>query len=76
MRGTAALSRPSYLRLALLVGGLAGGAPNLDFLIRFETDPLLSLQYHRHFTHLLLFAPILGVLIGLLFFAVFAGGSV
>ena len=67
----AALSQPRHLRLALLVGGIAGGAPDLDVLIRSDVDPLLFLRYHRHFTHSLFFAPILGVLVGGLFFGIF-----
>lgn len=64
----AAFSRPSNLRMAVLVGGLAGGAPDLDVLIRSESDPLLALEYHRHFTHSLFFAPVLGALIGWLLY--------
>lgn len=45
-----------------LLGALAGMAPDLDVLIRSNADPLLALQYHRHFTHALVFIP-LGALI-------------
>ncbi|MEM7136982.1 MAG: metal-dependent hydrolase, partial [Myxococcota bacterium] len=41
---------------------LAGMAPDLDVFIRSSTDPLLFLEYHRQFTHSLLFIPIGGVL--------------
>jgi inner membrane protein len=44
-----------------LVGGIgciAGMAPDLDILIRSSTDPLLFLEFHRHFTHSLAFIPI------------------
>ena len=40
-----------------LLGALAGMAPDLDILIRSDTDPLLSLTYHRQFTHSLIFIP-------------------
>jgi inner membrane protein len=40
-----------------LLGAAAGMAPDLDVLIRSSTDPLLSLQYHRQFTHSLVFIP-------------------
>ena len=43
---------------AALVGALAGMAPDLDVLIRSATDPLVFLEYHRHFTHALAFAPV------------------
>ncbi|NJN50583.1 MAG: metal-dependent hydrolase [Gammaproteobacteria bacterium] len=40
-----------------LLGGVSGMAPDLDFLVRSSTDPLLFLEYHRQFTHALLFIP-------------------
>lgn len=62
--GAAALfSRKDNVRLALVVGALAGMAPDLDVLIKSETDPLLAIQYHRHFTHSIFFAPIIGLLV-------------
>lgn len=33
-------------------------APDLDVLIRSSQDPLLAIEYHRHFTHSLAFVPI------------------
>lgn len=48
--------------LAAILGAVAGMAPDLDVLIRSETDPLLALEYHRQFTHALAFIP-LGALI-------------
>ena len=41
-----------------LIGALAGMAPDLDVLIQSPTDPLLQLEYHRQFTHSLVFIPI------------------
>lgn len=69
----AALSRPGRTRLALLVGAAAGAAPDLDVLIKSEVDPLLALQYHRHFTHALLFAPLIGLIVAGLFRIVWRG---
>ena len=40
-----------------LIGALAGMAPDLDVLIQSSTDPLLQLEYHRQFTHSLVFVP-------------------
>lgn len=54
------------LRLATLCGLLGGLAPDLDVLIRSERDPLLFLEFHRQFTHSLLFIPVGGALVGLL----------
>ena len=45
-----------------IVGFLAGLAPDLDVFIRSSTDPVLFLEYHRQFTHSLIFIP-LGALI-------------
>jgi inner membrane protein len=45
---------------------LGGMAPDLDVLIRSAHDPLLALEYHRHFTHSLVFIPIGGALVGFL----------
>lgn len=49
-------------RAAALLGGLSGMAPDLDVLIRSGSDPLLFLEYHRQFTHSLLFIPVGGLL--------------
>ena len=54
---------PKGLKRRALVAGMCGGlAADLDVLIRSEADPLLSIQYHRHFTHALAFIPIGGFL--------------
>ena len=50
-----------------LVGGISGMAADLDVLIRSNTDPMLSLIYHRHFTHALSFIPLGGLLVALAF---------
>jgi inner membrane protein len=52
---------------AWLYGALGGMAPDLDVLIRSSADPLLHLEYHRHFTHALPFAPFGGALASLPF---------
>jgi len=49
-----------------LLGFLAGMAADLDVLIRSSTDPLLFLEYHRQFTHSLIFIPVGGFLCALL----------
>lgn len=50
---------------AWLLGGLAAMAPDLDVLIRSETDPLLAIEHHRGFTHALAFIPVGGLLTAL-----------
>lgn len=46
------------LGLIALCGCLAGLAPDLDIFINSKTDPLLFLEYHRQFTHSLIFIPV------------------
>ncbi len=41
-----------------IVGFAAGMLADLDVLIRSKSDPLLTLDYHRAFTHSLFFIPI------------------
>lgn len=52
----------------LIIGWLSGMAPDLDIFIRSKEDPLLFLQFHRQFTHSLIFIPIGAFLCSLLFF--------
>lgn len=49
-----------------VLGFLAGMAADLDVLIRSSTDPLLFLEYHRQFTHSLIFIPIGGAICALI----------
>ena len=53
-----------------LLGFLAGMAADLDVLIRSTADPLLFLEYHRQFTHSLIFVPLGGLICALLLHAV------
>jgi len=45
-------------RRAMLVGLAAGMLPDADALIRSAADPFLRMEYHRQFTHALVFVPI------------------
>ena len=65
-----ALSKKN-LGIVALLGFLSGMAPDLDIFIRSSTDPLLSLEYHRQFTHSLVFIPFGGLICALLLFVVF-----
>ncbi len=40
-------------------------APDLDVFIRSSTDPLLFLEFHRQFTHSLIFIPVGGLIVAL-----------
>lgn len=51
-------SRPGETRVAALVGAAAGLLADADVLIRSSSDPLLTLEYHRHFSHSILFVPV------------------
>lgn len=57
-------------RTAVAIGFLAGMAADLDVLIRSPSDSLLFLEYHRQFTHSLIFIPIGGLLVAAPFFLV------
>lgn len=58
-----ATRRKSQVALAGGLGFAAGMAPDLDVLIRSSADPLLFLEYHRQFTHSLVFIPLGGLLV-------------
>lgn len=60
-------AKQSEVRRALLVGGVAGMLADLDVLIRSDADPLRAVEFHRHFTHSLLFIPVGGLIAALLF---------
>jgi inner membrane protein len=53
------------IRLAALVGCIAGMAPDLDIFFRSSEDPLLMYEYHRHFTHSLAFVPVGALVVSL-----------
>ncbi len=58
----------SKLFSALVIGALAGMAPDLDMFIRSDDDPLLFLEFHRQFTHSLVFIPFGALLCSVLFY--------
>ena len=60
--------RKKDIAKAGVIGALAGMAPDLDILIRSMNDPLLALEYHRHFTHSLLFIPFGGLIVSLVLY--------
>jgi inner membrane protein len=53
---------------AMVIGALAGMAPDLDVFINSDFDPLLFLEYHRQFTHSLIFIPFGALLCALVFY--------
>ncbi|MEZ5572394.1 MAG: metal-dependent hydrolase [Halioglobus sp.] len=66
-----ATAAPRYAASAGLLGFLAGMAADLDVLIRSSNDPLLFLEYHRQFTHSLIFIPIGGLICALVLHTIF-----
>lgn len=57
---------PKQTRPALVAGAVGGMLADLDTLIRSDADPLLLLDFHRHFSHALIFIPIGGLIAALL----------
>ncbi len=64
-------ARPSEIRAAAVVGALAGMTPDLDILIQSSTDSLLQVEFHRHFSHALIFVPVGALLCALVGYPVF-----
>jgi inner membrane protein len=67
-----AFARKKQVVAASLFGALSGMAPDLDSLLRSDADPLMYLEYHRQFTHSLIFIPIGGLICALIFYYLFA----
>ena len=63
-------SKKINLRRASFCGFVGGLAPDLDIFIRSSADPLLSVDYHRHFSHSLFFSPIGGFFVSIILFLV------
>lgn len=70
--GATQASKKGYLGIATVLGFASGLTPDLDVLIKSSSDPLIALEYHRQFTHSLVFIPIGGLLCALLFYVLFA----
>jgi inner membrane protein len=51
-------AKKEHVRLATAIGVFAGIIADADFFIRSSTDPLLFLEYHRHFSHSIIFIPV------------------
>ncbi|MAS82424.1 MAG: hydrolase [Legionellales bacterium] len=64
---TQTVAKKTHIRLATIVGLIAGVIADVDIFIRSESDPLLSLEFHRHFTHSVFFIPFGAGLVFLLF---------
>ena len=51
------LAEKKHLKSASIIGFVSGLTADLDFFIQSSEDPLLNLDFHRHFTHSLIFIP-------------------
>ena len=58
-------AKKTEIKIATLIGCIAGILADADIFIHSANDPLLFLDYHRHFTHAIAFIPI-GALIAAL----------
>jgi inner membrane protein len=67
-----AISQKNNIVYASLLGAVSGMAPDLDTFITSDNDPLLYLEYHRQFTHSLLFIPIGALICALVFYYLFS----
>ena len=47
--------------LTCFIGALAGMDADIDVIFQSQTDPLMFLEFHRQFTHSLLFIPVGGL---------------
>jgi inner membrane protein len=61
----------SNLFIIGIIGFLSGMAPDLDIFIKSTTDPLLFLEFHRQFTHSLIFIPIGSLICASIFYLLF-----
>lgn len=68
---TQSLSRNKNIVIILIIGFLSGMLPDIDVLFRSKDDPLLFLEYHRQFTHSLIFIPIGGLIFSIIFYGIF-----
>jgi len=63
------------LVLLSIIAFLSAMSPDLDIFFRSDEDPLIFLEYHRQFTHSLIFIPIGGLICSIFFYFVFARRS-
>ena len=51
------VAKKEETKLATLIGAIAGLLADADIFIYSSNDPLLNIEFHRHFTHSLFFIP-------------------
>lgn len=65
------VAKKSEIKTAAFCGAIGGMSADLDVLIKSEHDPLLAIEYHRHFTHSIFFIPFGGLIIATLLWLIF-----
>ena len=64
-----AFAKPKHSRMAAGIGFAAALLADADVLIKSSSDPLLQIEFHRHFSHALAFIPIGALIASLLLWA-------
>jgi inner membrane protein len=64
-------SNKKNIVFVFVIGFLAGMFPDVDIFFRSNHDPLLFLEFHRQFTHSLIFIPMGGFIFTLIFYGLF-----
>lgn len=64
-------SNKKNIFFVFIIGFLAGIFPDIDIFFRSNHDPLLFLEFHRQFTHSLIFIPLGGFVFTLVFYSLF-----
>ena len=59
------------IKFASFCGLIGGIAPDIDVLIKSDSNPLLFIEYHRHFTHSLLFVPFGSLIVSFFLYLIF-----
>ena len=62
------ISKKDHLKQASILGAVGGIFPDIDVLIKSDNDPLLFIDFHRHFTHSLIFSPFGSLFLACIFF--------
>jgi inner membrane protein len=64
-------SNKKNIVFVFIIGFLAGMFPDIDIFFRSTHDSLLFLEYHRQFTHSLIFIPVGGFIFTIIFYGLF-----
>lgn len=64
-------TKKSYFLSIFFIGFLSAIIPDLDVFIRSANDPLLFLEFHRQFTHSLIFIPFGSLIFTIIFYLIF-----